>query len=164
MYPYPGQVGIGQQMGQQIPGAMYPGMGQQMQQPSNFGPNGSVQPSQPVQGNYTLPVMQNAMRVRPVASYDEAKAVPTDFMGNLLVLTDFSHGFVYTKVLDPATNSAIFQVYKRVPESEAQPTPPQPIAQSPVQPEYDAKGEIERIKEDLNKLKTELGITDEKGN
>jgi hypothetical protein len=93
------------------------------------------------------------MRVRPVASYDEAKAVPTDFMGNLLVLTDLSHGCIYTKVLDPATGSSIFRVYKEVVEPAPQPEPVAPPA-----PMYDPKAEIERLRSELEGIKHELGL------
>lgn len=43
---------------------------------------------------------QQAFIVRPVASLEEAKAVPTDFSGAVTVMTDFSHGMIYTKALN----------------------------------------------------------------
>ena len=36
---------------------------------------------------------------RPVASIEEARAIPTDFSGALMILPDLSHGMVYTKQL-----------------------------------------------------------------
>lgn len=55
---------------------------------------------------------------RPVASQEEAKAVPTDFSGNMLVMTDLSHGAIYTKVLDPSTGSSVFDMYRKVTEDQ----------------------------------------------
>lgn len=148
MYQYPGQMGVGQPL---MP-SIYPSINSQAQQSPNFGP----QPSQFVpqgvsQGNYPAQA-QNNMRVRPVASYDEAKAVPTDFMGNILILTDLSHGMIYTKVLDPSTGSSVFKTYQVVPEQP--PTAPEQV------PTYDAKGEIEKLRGELNVLKKELGLSE----
>lgn len=130
-------------------------MGQGMQQSSNFGPQMPSMPSQSIgQCNYTTgaPV---AIKARPVASYDEAKAVPTDFMGNILVMTDFSHGCIYTKVLDPVTGSSVFRVYQQIPEQPPQmPTQPQPQGMQ----QYNVKAEIDSIKAEMNKLKKELGL------
>lgn len=149
MYQYPGQMGVGQPM----MSSMYPSINSQAQQSPNFGPQPTQFASQGVgQGGYT-PQTQNNARVRPVASYDEAKAVPTDFMGNLLILTDLSHGMIYTKVLDTATGNSVFKAYQLVPE---QITPP------PVQtPSYDAKSEIDKLRNELNVLKKELGLIEE---
>lgn len=54
---------------------------------------------------------QPNMICRPVASEEEARAVPTDFSGATLILTDFGHGKVYTKSLNYADGSAIFNTY-----------------------------------------------------
>lgn len=100
--------------------------------------------------NYTAQP-QNGFKVFPVASIDEAVASPTDFMGNVSVMTDFSHGYIYTKVLDPNTGSSVFHKYKReLTEGEEQSAqPPAP---------YDAKAEIDALKQELAALKKELGI------
>ena len=161
MYQYPGQMGMAQPMQNQVQPQMYSGYGQSMQQGPNFGPQTPVTAPQTVpQGNYT-PIQQIGMKVRPVASYDEAKAVPTDFMGNILVLTDLSHGCIYTKVLDPNTGSSVFQVYQRVPEQVPQPMvqPQAPVESS--MPAYDAKAEIENLRGEVNRLKHELGLDKE---
>ncbi len=153
MYQYPGQMGVAPGMQVPQPGQMYGVPGQPMQQSPNFVPQvPSGVPQGVSQGNYA-PALQNPMRVRPVASYDEAKAVPTDFMGNLLVLTDLSHGCIYTKVLDPATGSSIFRIYKEVVEPAPQ---PEPVA--PPVPMYDPKAEIERLRSELEGIKHELGL------
>lgn len=149
MYQYPGQMGVAPGMQVPQPGQVYGVPGQPMQQPPNFVPQmPSGVPQGVSQGNYA-PTLQNPMRVRPVASYDEAKAVPTDFMGNLLVLTDLSHGCIYTKVLDPATGSSVFRVYREVTEPE------QSIAPAPA---YNPRSEIEQLRVELNGIKHELGL------
>lgn len=161
MYQYPGQMGMAQPM-QGQPGTMYNPMTPAMSGSPYGGPQSSqAVPQVPGQGNYT-PNTQIGMRVRPVASYDEAKAVPTDFMGNMLILTDLSHGCIYTKVLDPATGSSIFRTYALAPEqAPAQPIQTPPAEMTPATPIYDAKGEIERLKSELDSIKRELGITKE---
>lgn len=140
-----------------------------MAQPAPLNPSGyvpgvppGVQPN-PNQGMYA-PTPQMGFKVRPVGSYDEAKAVPTDFLGNMLVLTDLSHGKIYTKVLDPATGSPIFKSYSLDPDTiQAEPqSQPQPIEHTePQAPPYDAKSEIDRLRTELNHIKQELGIKEE---
>lgn len=101
-------------------------------------------------GNYPYQV-QDIFKVVPVASYDEAKAIPTNFMGGTTILTDFSHGMIYTKTLDVNTGNSVFQAFKYVPE--------EPVA--PLAPEYDAKSEIEKLKQELAHICQELGIEKE---
>lgn len=157
MYQYPGQMGVAPGMQVPQPGQMYGVPGQPMQQSPNFVPQvPSGVPQVPGQGNYP-PSTQTAMRVRPVASYDEAKAVPTDFMGNMLILTDLSHGMIYTKVLDPSTGSSIFKAYQLLPEQAPQVTP----APVPQEPAFDFKGEVEKLRAELNIIKHELGLDKE---
>lgn len=100
--------------------AMYqnPYMGQPVAAPM---PQQMPQTTVPVAGNVAVQTAsQPGFVCRPVASQEEAKAVPTDFSGNMLVMTDLSHGAIYTKVLDPVTGSAQFAVYQRAGENTAQ--------------------------------------------
>lgn len=129
--------------------------------------NASQMPAMPsqMQGQYSNPTqLQKGFIVRPVASYDEAKAVPTDFMGNITVMPDFSNGFIYTKELDPNTGNPIFNGYKKVQTQETQPT-----HESTASPAYAEKvevkklqSELEKMQSEMEKLKEELGLT-EKG-
>lgn len=114
-------------------------------------------PQAPNQGMYTT-TQQMGFRVRPVGSYDEAKAVPTDFLGNMLVLTDLAHGKIYTKILDPSTGSPIFKSYSLDIDSGTE--TPNPETNTLVPP-YDVKTEIESIRAELNSIKEELGIKEE---
>lgn len=120
-------------------------------QPALYSPTRPAMPTQ-AQPPVNYPAQpQNGFKVFPVASIDEAVASPTDFMGNVSVMTDFSHGYIYTKVLDSNTGSSVFQKYKReLVEGEEQ------SAQAPAP--YDAKAEIEALKNEVAALKKELGI------
>lgn len=81
----------------------------------------SVQAVQ-TQGSVTAPpVAQNGFVCRPVASEEEGKAVPTDFTGLITIMPDFSHGAIYTKILDPNTGSSVFRTYRIEPEQETAP-------------------------------------------
>lgn len=72
----------------------------------------SLQGMQTGQG-YNYPSnAQNGVRVFSVGSYDEAKAIPTDFSGDMLILTDLYHGRIYTKVYDAGLKESIFRVYQ----------------------------------------------------
>lgn len=94
--------------------------------------------------------VQNGVKVIPVASVTEAQAVPTDFMGDTLLLTDFAHGCIYTKVLNPNTGAAIFRTFKLVADVP------------PVAVEYDAKAEIDKLRTELAEIRKELGIEEVK--
>lgn len=93
--------------------------------------------------------MQNGMQAnyicQPVASEEEARAVPTDFSGATQVLLDCAHGMIYTKRLNFADGSAIFSSYRL-----AQPMPPAP------QEEYAPMRLVEQIRADLDEVKTAL--------
>lgn len=108
--PYSGGV-YGQNMGYPQP---YMGAQNMGQMPVQV-PNVPVVNNAPTQN-----VSQPGFVCRPVASLEEAKAVPTDFSGNMLVMTDLSHGAIYTKVLDPASGSSVFDTYKKIVAEQAQ--------------------------------------------
>lgn len=123
-------------------------------QASSMSPQGMGQGVYPANG-------QTGFIVRPVASYDEAKAIPTDFMGNILIMPDFSHGWVYTKIFNPNTGGSILNVYRQVTIPEQGVTPPEQVADVPAAPVYDAKAEIDQLRAELDNIKHELGIEKE---
>lgn len=87
-------------------------------------------------------------KVIPVASPEEAAAVPTDFMGATLLLPDFAHKAVYTKTFNPNTGLPIFLTFKL-----------EETSQATVQPEpapYDAKAEIDKLTAELEDIKKKL--------
>lgn len=89
-------------------------------------------------------MQQPGVICRPVASIDEARATPTDFSGNALVLTDLPHGMIYTKILDQQTGSAVFGVYQRVQE-------PQPTST-----EYAPLAYVEQLRQEVAALRAAL--------
>lgn len=111
-------------------------------------------------GNYSpIPAQNNSIPqvnaqpgfiCRQVASYDEAKAIPTDFNGAITIMTDFSHGFIYTKTLDPSTGSSMFRIYKYIPEQ---------VLPS-VSVEYAPLSVVEALKTDVDKIKALVLNTD----
>lgn len=48
--------------------------------------------------SFPVPTTEPTISCRPVASIDEAKAIPIDFSGNLMVFPDISHA-VLVKIL-----------------------------------------------------------------
>lgn len=126
-YPQPYRVPYGQI--QQIPA---PGQ-QPVPQPI---PQQIVQPQQP---GYIC---------RPVASEDEARAVPTDFSGATQILVDTAHGMIYTKGLNYSDGSAVFLAYRLVqPPAETQSAP---------SVEYAPMSAVDRLREDLEALRASI--------
>lgn len=96
----------------------------------------------------TTPAQQGFI-VRPVASMEEAKAVPTDFSGNVTVMTDFSHGMIYTKTLNYQDGTSVFNCY-RLDNTPVQPVPQmvQPVGDYVTRKEFEAlRAEIARMME-----------------
>lgn len=113
--------------------------------PQTWIPQRQQMPQQYQMQDFTLQQpMQPGYICRPVASIDEARATPTDFSGNALVLTDLPHGMIYTKILDPQTGSAVFGVYQRV--------------QEPVQTatEYAPMAYVEQLRQEVAALRAAL--------
>ena len=92
--------------------APMPGIGMQPLGSAGMAPHMPSQASQAPQGVNSQP----GYICRPVASYDEAKAIPTDYMGNVILMPDFAHGMIYAKALDANTGNPIFQRFRFSPE------------------------------------------------
>ena len=90
---------------------------------------GGPQPGGQVQAPTQPPARQDAPNVifRPVASFDEAKAVPTDFSGALTIMPDWAHGYIYAKALGD-NGAPVFRTYRDVDYSPVQAPPPQTVA------------------------------------
>lgn len=114
-------------------------------QPTNVPRVQALSPAQPPQPVQAEAPVQNAFKVIPVATPEEAAAFPTDFMGATLIMPDFAHGAIHTKTLNPNTGAGVFLTF-RLPES------PQ------AQPEiiFDPKAEIERLTAEITALKNEI--------
>ena len=90
---------------------------------------------------------QEPFKVIPVASIEEATAIPTDFMGATMLLPDFAHKAIYTKTFNPNTGASVFLTFKMDEmQANAQPAP------TP----YDAKTEIDRLSAELEEIKAKL--------
>ena len=73
-------------------------------------------PAQPMQSQ-----QQEQFYCRPVASAEEARAVPVDFNGKPMLFPQLNAGRIYVKIFDPGSGSAIFREFRMVePEAEAQ--------------------------------------------
>lgn len=61
--------------------------------------------NQPMQ-QQTTPATQSNFYCRPVASREEALAVPVDFMGNPMFFPDLAHGVIYVKQFNTTNGTA----------------------------------------------------------
>ena len=117
---------------------------------SGYQPGGQAQaPDQP-------PARQEQPGVifRPVASFDEAKAVPTDFSGALTIMPDWIHGYIYAKALGE-NGAPVFRAYRDVDAPPAQ-TVPQPTAEPAPAVAYAPLEELERLRREVAALREEL--------
>lgn len=92
-------------------------------------------PMQQMQANYIC---------RPVASEEEARAVPTDFTGATIVMVDTAHGSIYTKSLNPMDGSAMFSTYRYT--EPAPPAQEQPKVFAPME-------ELEKLRQEVANLR-----------
>lgn len=101
-------------------------------------------PQQYSQQNVQMPQYPQHI-VRPVASEDEARAMPTDFSGAPILMPDRAHGYIYTKQLNLQTGCADFARYRREPEEDAP------------KPNYVPRSEFDELKARFNTLCDKLG-------
>lgn len=91
---------------------------------------GYNQPVQPMQ--QAAPAVQQppqpSIKVRPVASEEEARGVPVEFDGSLILLPDMAHGAIYSKQLNMQDGSAIFRRYMAEMPASAPLTAQEPYA------------------------------------
>lgn len=113
---------------------------------------GYNQPAQPMQ--QAAPAIQQppqpSIKVRPVASEEEARGVPVEFDGSLMLLPDMAHGAIYSKQLNMQDGSAIFRRYiMEIPSSTPQ------AAQEPVLPvsQYATLEQFQELKDELDELR-----------
>lgn len=123
---------------------------------SGYQPGGSAQaPAQYQQGQPgNAQPNQPGLIVRPVASFDEAKAVPTDFSGALTIMPDWAHGYIYAKAIGDDGNP-IFRSYRYEPPQQA-PATPVPIPEgtyAPLETVECLKCEVEKLKQELETIR-----------
>lgn len=126
------------------------------QQQINSMPPQYQQTQQPAQAQMQQQVTQGQPNVicRPVASEEEARATATPFDGSTLILTDFGHGKVYSKALNYADGSALFNVYQLAQPQQAE----VPAVQAPAI-EYAPRSELESLRAEIESLRAELEET-----
>lgn len=112
---------------------------------SGYQPGGQATAQPPVRQE------QSGVIFRPVASFDEAKAVPTDFSGALTIMPDWGHGYIYAKALGD-NGTPVFRAYRAVDSGPA----PLPAAEPAPAVEYAPLEELERLQEDVKALREEL--------
>lgn len=96
---------------------------------------------------------QSGVIFRPVASFDEAKAVPTDFSGALTVMPDWGHGYIYVKALGD-NGIPVLGIYHDI--NAAKNSTPLPAAEPAPAVEYAPLEELERLREEVKALREEL--------
>ena len=113
---------------------------------------GYNQPAQPMQ--QAAPAVQQppqpSIKVRPVASEEEARGVPVEFDGSLILLPDMAHGAIYSKQLNMQDGSAIFRRYMiDMPDSAPQ------TAREPILPaaQYATLEQLQELKDELDALR-----------
>lgn len=97
---------------------------------------------------------QPSVIFRPVASFDEAKAVPTDFSGALTIMPDWAHGYIYAKALGD-DGSPIFRSYRYEPP-QATTAAPVPIPEgtyAPLETVECLRCEVEKLRQELDTLR-----------
>ena len=97
-------------------------MGNYGQQPM-YQPYQTYQQTQPQQNQQQTTAQQEQFYCRPVASAEEARAVPVDFGGKPMFFTQLNAGKIYLKLFDTGSGSAIFREFRIVdhqPEAPAQ--------------------------------------------
>lgn len=113
---------------------------------------GYNQPAQPMQ--QAAPAVQQppqpSIKVRPVASEEEARGVPVEFDGSLLLLPDMAHGAIYSKQLNMQDGSAIFRRYMIDMPSSAPQTAREPVL--PVA-QYATLEQLQELRDELDALR-----------
>lgn len=109
-------------------------------QPGVYQPGGNTQSPAQTQGGAG---QQPGLIVRPVASFDEAKAVPTDFSGALTIMPDWAHGYIYAKALGD-NGTPVFRAYRDVDSSSAQAGG------------YASQEALEQLRQEVNALREDL--------
>lgn len=108
---------------------------------------GMQQTPMPIQGGaaQSVPAMQPQqpnVLFRPVASEEEARAVPADFSGAVTIMPDFAHGRIYTNMLNQNDGTTIFNIFAVQP-------PAPPVEYAPIGAVQALAAEIEQLKQAL---------------
>ena len=118
-----------------------PQFGQQMYQPYQ-------QPLYPLQTQQP----QEQFYCRPVASAEEARAVPVDFNGKPMLFPQLNAGRIYVKIFDPGSGSAIFREF-RMAETETEAQAPA-VAFTPMSTVEQLSQTVAELQAEVRQIKT----------
>ena len=119
------------------------------------------QQHQPLQNT----LQQSVYNVRPVTSFEEARASAIEFDGKINIFTDFNTGYIYTKSINMADGNANLHVYKLQPPIST--TQQQYITNQDLETINNRMLNIEQglnnLQQDFSKIQTEWGtVNDDK--
>lgn len=115
-------------------------------------PQGFQQPTQPAQQPQSVATPPSFV-CRPVASREEAMAIPVDFMGNPMFFPDLAHGVIYVKRFNTQTGSAdLFEYYARPAERRTEGSQ-DTVAFAPLNDLMDLKDTVDQLRKDVDGLK-----------
>ena len=115
-------------------------------------PQGFQQPTQPAQQPQSVATPPSFV-CRPVASSEEAMAIPVDFMGNPMFFPDLAHGVIYVKRFNTQTGSAdLFEYYARPAERRTEGSQ-DTVAFAPLNDLMDLKDTVDQLRKDVDGLK-----------
>lgn len=98
----------------------------------------------------SAPQQAGFIKGRPVTSEEEARGIPVDFDGSVMVFPDASHGMIYTKQLNMQDGSAIFRAYRQIDSPAPAEPSPEPAK------EYAEKDEVDQLKRQVAYLQSTL--------
>lgn len=94
---------------------------------------------------------QEQFYCRPVASAEEARAVPVDFNGKPMLFPQLNAGRIYVKIFDPGSGSAIFREFRMM-EPEAEPQTPA-VAFAPMSAVEQLSQTVAELQNEVRQLK-----------
>lgn len=98
------------------------------------------------------PQQQEQFYCRPVASAEEARAVPVDFNGKPMLFPQLNAGRIYVKIFDPGSGSAIFREFRMM-EPEAEPQTPA-VAFAPMSAVEQLSQTVAELQNEVRQLKS----------
>lgn len=97
------------------------------------------------------------LKGRPVTSEEEARGIPVDFDGSVMVFPDAAHGMIYTKQLNMQDGSAIFRRYVLAE------MPPMAQSAPPAPKEYAEKHEVAELRQTIAQIQAAINSFPKRG-
>lgn len=140
-----------------------------MPQPGPYMPPQVFQGRPDMQVAQSIPQSQNAAQVqqgpvpglspasRPVTSREEAMGVAADFSGSRMLFPDIAHNRIYVKWWDFNRGEPVFQEYVRPAPEQDRPQDAGTAAWASLQDVQDLKDAVDKLQEEVNRLKRPAG-------